>query len=116
MVFLFILVASFLLQMVLPWWVIIVVCFATCGLIGKTARVSFWQSFLAILILWAGMALYKSMPNNHILATRVSEMFGVKFWPVLLTLTSLLGGLVAGICGYCGHHFRKSIIAMKPKV
>lgn len=115
MVFIVVIIASFLLQMVMPWWAIVVISFATCGLIGKTGRISFWQPFLAILLLWIGMALLKSFPNHHVLATRVAEMLGVKLWPVVLAITGLLGGLVAGISGYCGHHFRKSVIGMKAK-
>lgn len=115
MVFIVVIIASFLLQMVMPWWAVIVISFATCGLIGKTAKVSFWQPFLAILVLWIGMALLKSLPNHHVLAARVAEMIGVKLWPVVLAVTGLLGALVAGISGYCGHHFRKTLISMKTK-
>ena len=113
MVFLIIIIASFLLQMVLPWWVIILISFATCGIIGKTGKISFWQPFLAILILWIGMALFKSLPNNNVLATRVAEMLSVKQWPIVLAVTGLLGGLVSGICGYCGYQFRKNMINTK---
>ncbi|MFD0941926.1 hypothetical protein [Pedobacter boryungensis] len=113
MVFLVIIIASFLLQMVLPWWVIIIISFATCGLIGKTGKISFWQPFLAIFALWLGMSLFKSLPNHNILATRVAEMLSVKLWPLVLLITVLLGGLVAGISGYCGHHFRKAVISLK---
>lgn len=113
MVFIVILIASFLLQMVLPWWVVIVIAFATCGIIGKTGKISFWQPFLAILTLWIAMALFKSLPNHNVLATRVAEMLSVKLWPIVLVVTGLLGGLAAGISGYCGYHFRKAMISMK---
>ncbi|WP_379093435.1 hypothetical protein [Pedobacter sp. UC225_65] len=113
MVFLVVIIASFLLQMVLPWWAVVVISFATCGFIGKTGKIAFWQPFLAIFLLWLGMALFKSLPNHNVLATRVAEMIGVKLWPVLLLITVLIGGLVAGISGYCGYHFRKAIISLK---
>jgi len=113
MVFLVVIIASFLLQMFLPWWVIIIISFATCGLIGKTGRISFWEPFLAIILLWIGMALYQSFPNHHVLATRVAEMLGVKLWYLVLLITALIGGLAAGICGYCGYHFRKGMIGSK---
>lgn len=113
MVFLIIIIASFLLQLVLPWWIVIVISFATCGILGKTSKISFWQPFLAILLLWIGMALFKSIPNNNILATRVAEMLSVKQWPIVLAVTGILGGLVSGICGFCGYHFRKSMINTK---
>jgi len=113
MVFLVVIIASFLLQMFLPWWVIIIISFATCGLIGKTGKISFWQPFLAIALLWTGMALYQSFPNHNVLATRVAEMLGVKLWYIVLLITALIGGLTAGICGYCGYHFRKAMIGSK---
>jgi hypothetical protein len=115
MVFIVIIIAAFLLQLVLPWWIVIVICFATCGLIGKTGKISFWQPFLAIGLLWLVMALFKSFPNNHILAMRVAEMFGLTLWPLVLLITVLIGGLAAGISGYCGYHFRKAMIGMKPQ-
>ena len=115
MVFIVILILSFILQSFFPWWAVIVVSFATCGIIGKTGKISFWQPFFAILILWIGMALYKSFPNNHILANRVAEMFGLKVWPAILAVSTLIGGLVAGISGFCGYHFRKATIKSKAK-
>ncbi|HKG07619.1 MAG TPA: hypothetical protein VKB19_14210 [Pedobacter sp.] len=113
MVFIVIIVVCFLLQMVLPWWIIIVISFAACGLIGKTGKISFWSPFLAILLLWTGVALFKSLPNGNLLASRVAEMFGVKLWWAILVISSLLGALASGISGYCGYHFRKAVLKKK---
>jgi len=113
MVFIVILVASFLLQLVLPWWIVVIVSFAVCGLIGKTGKISLWSPFFAILLLWTGMALFKSYPNHHILASRVAEMFGVKAWWLILALTTIMGAFVAAVSGFCGYHFRKAILVTK---
>lgn len=113
MVFIVIIIASFLLQLVLPWWIVIVVSFATCGLIGKTGKISFWQPFIAIAILWTGVALFKSIPNKNVLATRVAEMLSLQFWPLLVLVMALLSGLAAGISGFCGYQFRKSALSAK---
>lgn len=110
MVFLVILIVSFLLQMILPWWVIIVISFATCGIIGKTAKISLWEPFFAILLLWLGMALFKSIPNDNVLATRVAEMIGVKSWYLVLALTAILGAFAAAVSGFCGYQFRKALL------
>lgn len=115
MVFIVVLLLSFALQFFLPWWIIIVISFATCGLIGKTGKIAFWQPFLAIVVLWCGLAFYKSVPNDHLLAGRVAEMFGLKIWPAILAVTLIIGGLAAGISGFCGHHFRKATITPKAK-
>lgn len=113
MVFIVILIASFLLQLVLPWWIVVIVSFTTCGLIGKTGKIALWSPFFAILLLWTGMALFKSYPNQHLLATRVAEMIGVKAWWLILALTAILGGFVAAVSGYCGYHFRKAVLVKK---
>ena len=113
MVFIVILIASFLLQLVLPWWVIIIISFATCGIIGKTGKVAFWHPFLAIAILWTIMSLFKSLPNQNVLATRVAEMAGLDFWAWILLVSVFCGALAAAISGFCGYHFRKAVIANK---
>lgn len=113
MVFIVIVIICFLLQMVAPWWVIIVVAFATCGIIGKTAKIAFWQSFFALFLLWIGYALFKSLPNDNVLAGRVAVMTGIKIWWALLLVTGILSGLVAGISGFCGYHFRMAMLAKK---
>lgn len=115
MVFLVILIASFLLQLVLPWWVIIVISFATCGLIGKTAKVAIWHPFFAIAVLWTAMALFKSIPNHQLLVSRVAEMFGLHAWWTIFVLSAVIGGFAAGVSGFCGYHFRKVALQMKSK-
>lgn len=116
MVFLVILIASFLLQLFLPWWVIVIICFVTCGLIGKTGKVALWHPFFAIIISWTAMALFKTLPNHNILATRVANMFGLHFWWWTLLISALLGGFVAAISGFCGYHFRKAVLVKKSNV
>ena len=116
MVFIVILIAAFVLQFLLPWWIVLVIAFATCGLIAKTGRIAFWSLFFAIALLWMGMALFKSLPNYNILAGRVAEMLSVKVWWMVLVLTGVFGGLAAAITGYCGYHFRKAVLIKKTTV
>ncbi len=113
MVFIVIIILSFLLQLVLPWWVIVIVSFATCGLIGKTGKIALWAPFFAILLLWTGMALFKSLPNNNMLAMRVADMFGMQSWYLVLVLSALLGAFTAAVSGYCGYQFRKAVLVSK---
>jgi hypothetical protein len=113
MVFLIILIASFLLQLVLPWWVVIIISFLTCALLSKTGKIALWAPFFAILILWTAVALFKSIPNNHLMAARVANMLAVSSWWLVLTISALLGAFVAAISGYCGYHFRKALFLRK---
>ena len=111
MVFLIILLVSFLLQLFAPWWIVVLIAFITCAMLAKTGKIALWHPFLAILLLWLGMALFKSIPNDHLLANRVGEMLMVKSWLPILLLTGILGGFVAAISGFCGYHFRKALRA-----
>ncbi|RZK48330.1 MAG: hypothetical protein EOO99_10605 [Pedobacter sp.] len=113
MIFIVLIVAAFLLQLIAPWWIVLILAFVACAAVSKTGKIAFWQSFLAIFILWLGMSLFKSIPNEQILANRVAQMIGVKFGIALILLTALLGGLVAGISGLCGYHFRKGLYQHK---
>ncbi|WP_443944168.1 hypothetical protein ACJVDH_14750 [Pedobacter sp. AW1-32] len=113
MVFIAILIICFLLQMIAPWWVIIVISFATCGIISKSGKIAFWHSFLAIALLWIGYALFKSLPNDNVLAGRVAVMTGIKLWWALLIVSGILAGLAAGISGFCGYHFRMAMLRKK---
>lgn len=115
MVFIVIIILSYVLQMVLPWWIVIIISFATCGLISKTGKIALWSPFFAILLLWTGMALFKSLPNNNILAIRVAQMFGVQAWWLILALSALLGAFAAAVSGFCGYHFRKAVLVTKTK-
>jgi len=113
MVFLVILIATLLLQFFLPWWIVVIISFATCAILGKTAKIALWSPFFAVLLLWTGIALFKSIPNDHLLATRVGEMLGVNSWILVLLISALLGAFVAAVSGFCGYHFRKAIISVK---
>jgi len=113
MVFIVIIIASYLLQLVMPWWIVVVVSFTTCGLIGKTGKIALWSPFFAILFLWLGMSLFESIPNDHLLAKKIAVMFGVQTWWIILALGAILGAFVAAVSGFCGYHFRKAVLQKK---
>ncbi|MFB5946621.1 hypothetical protein [Albibacterium profundi] len=104
--FLLILILSCLLQLLFPWWVIAPVAFVCCLLKARNAFSAFVIAFLAVFVLWFATAAILSIQNNHILATRISQMFGLGSgaysWVLLALLTSVIGGLVAGFAGISG--------------
>ncbi|HEY0898734.1 MAG TPA: hypothetical protein VGD90_05330 [Sphingobacteriaceae bacterium] len=115
MLFLFILLAALVLQLFLHWWIIGVVAFGICLFKAKSGGQAFRHSFTAIFLLWALVALYHTLQNKNILATRVGEMFMLNFtnnWIVLVLITALLGGLVAGFAGIAGYFSQAAF--MKP--
>ena len=103
MLFLIILILSFVSSYFLPWWVAALIAFLAALFIGKTSGRSFWSGFGAIFILWVILALLKSIPNDHILVSRVIELFPLPHnWILLLLITALIGGLVGGLAALSG--------------
>jgi len=103
MLFLIVLILSFASGYFLPWWVVAIAAFLAAFFIGKTPGQSFWSGFAAIFIGWTVLALFKSIPNDHILASRVVQLFPLpNNWIWLLAVTALIGGLVGGMSALSG--------------
>ncbi len=102
MLFLIILILSFASGYFLPWWVVAIAGFLAAYFIGKTPWQSFLSGFTAIFVGWTVLALFKSIPNDHILAKRVAALFTLPNWILLLFVTAIIGGLVGGMAALSG--------------
>ena len=102
MLFLIILILSFASGFFLPWWVVAIAAFSAAFFAGKTAGQAFWSGFLAVFIVWMVLALFKSIPNDHILASRIAQLFQLPGWGYLLLITGIVGGLVSGFAALSG--------------
>jgi hypothetical protein len=103
MLFLIILIVSFACSYFLPWWIVAIVAFLAAFFIGKTSGQSFLSGFAAVFIVWTILALLKSIPNDHILASRVVQLFPLpNNWIWVLVVTAFIGGLVGGMGALSG--------------
>lgn len=110
MLFLIILILSFASGYFLPWWVVAIAAFGGALVIGKTPALSFWSGFAAVFIDWTALALFKSIPNDHILASRVAQLFPMPHhWIWLLAVTALLGGIVGGLSALSGVLLKRAL-------
>lgn len=99
---------SFALSLYLPWWVIAIAAFVVAAAIHQAPWKAFLSGFLALFLLWAIMAWWISSANNDILAGKVSMVVLNNDNPVLLMLLSgLIGGLVAGFAALSGSLARR---------
>ena len=111
MLFLIILILSFASGYFLPWWVVAIAAFLAALFIGKTSGQSFFSGFSAVLVVWTALALFKSVPNDHILASRVVQLFPLpNNWIWLLAVTALIGGLVGGMAALSGVLVKKAFV------
>lgn len=108
MLFFIILILSLVVSFIMPWWIVAIIAFIAALFIAKSAAHAFWSGFAAIFVVWIVLALFKSIPNNHILATRVANLFHLPNWILLLLVTAIIGGLVAGMSALSGLLIRQS--------
>lgn len=115
MLFLVVLLLSFICQFYLPWWCIALIAAGAAFVFGKTGPHSFASAFFAVLLLWIGMSLWKTIPNENLLLDRVSDIFGLRpgifARTLLVVVTGLVGGLSAGFPALAGYHWRRAFFS-----
>ena len=100
---------SFAACLYLPWWSIAVVAFIVAALIPQKPGKAFLTAFIALFILWFALCFFLSSANNNVLAHKVSILIIKMDKPYLLmTVSALIGSLVAGLAGLSGSYLRKS--------
>lgn len=110
MLFLIILILSVAGSYILPWWIVAIAAFLAAALIGKSSGQSFWSGFAAVFVAWTILALIKSIPNDHILADRVVQLFPLPHnWIWVLLVTALIGGMVGGMGALSGVLLKKAV-------
>lgn len=98
---------SFALSLYLPWWSIAIASFAVPLVIGQKPYLDFIAGFVALFLLWGGLAWYISAANHHLLAEKIAVLVINKNDPVVLILvTALTGALVAGFSALTGSLLR----------
>lgn len=100
---------AFIGGMKLPWWIIAVVAFGVAAIVHQKPGKAFLSGFLALFLLWGGLAWQMDMANQSILSKRIAELLPLQGNQYLLLLvTALVGGLVAGLAALSGSFLRKS--------
>jgi hypothetical protein len=103
------LVLNFVSGLVFPWWIIAPVGLLVGYFVNLAPSKSFLAGFLACFILWAGLALYTDIANEHILATRVGALFTLRQPILLVLITGFIGGLTTGMASLTGALLRKNL-------
>lgn len=80
-----------------PNWIIAPIAFIVSLLIPLRPLPAFLSGFVALFLLWGGLALVASAANHGILATKIASLLPLSGSPYLLILvTALVGALVGG--------------------
>jgi len=98
-------IASLVLQLFLPWWIIAVVAFSVAYLVKQNSFLAFISGFIAIFSLWVIYAYLLSSANDNILVAKVAELMKALTkgsTTTLYIITGLVGGLVSGFGALTG--------------
>jgi len=88
---------SFICGLFLPWWTIAIAAFVVSVLIPQRPLASFFTGFVALFLLWGGLATYFDTANNSILSARIAGLVYLHGSSVALVLvTGFIGALVGG--------------------
>jgi hypothetical protein len=112
MLILIIIVSCFIAQSFLPWWIIAPICLAASFFFSSSKKQAFWSGFAGVFILWLVKILSLSLPNEHLLANKVGQVFMLPDsdtnWMVMIFVSSLIGGVVGGLSSLTGYSFQKT--------
>ena len=100
---------GFISGLFLPWWGIAITSLLVAILVHQRGWKAFLSGFLGLFLLWAALAWWIDMKNNGILSAKIAAVLPLGGNPVLLILvTGLVGGLVAGFAAMSGSFLRAS--------
>jgi hypothetical protein len=86
----------------LPWWTIAVVAAVSSLFLKHKIAMAAMFGFLAGVLLWGGLSFYLDVENQHILSSRMGELFGGFRSTALVFLTGFLGGILLSLGSMVG--------------
>ena len=98
---------AFISGLFLPWWGIAITSLLVALLVHQKAGKAFLAGMLGVLLLWVGLAWWIDMKNNGVLSKKVAAVLPLGGNALLLILlTGIVGGLVAGFAAMSGSFLR----------
>lgn len=109
--------ATSLLQLVFPWWILVFPCFALGVLKQKRNFLNiFLTGFISIGLLWGIYAGVIQMYTGSELSHRIADMFHLPTNDFVGVFSALIGGFVGGLSALCGALIKWASKDLKPVV
>ena len=101
------------LNIVAPYWVVMIAVTALAALIRPTVWGGFLGGGLGLGLVWLGQTLYISAVTSSTLPDKMGALMGLGSGLSLMLLTAVLGFILGGCSGLLGVKFR-NLIQKKP--
>lgn len=102
-------ILAFISGLFLPWWGMAITSLFVAVLVHQKGGKAFLAGLLGVFILWAGLAWWIDMKNNGVLSHRIASVLPLGGNSLLLIfVTGLMGGVVAGLAAMTGSYLRAS--------
>lgn len=101
-------VLTYFLSTLMPWWILVVVCFVVGLLIPGGGFNTFTSGFLGVAIVWMGYAWKLDTVNQSEFSTIILDILPLGDPIMLIVFTGLLGGFMGGLSCMTGSFLRKS--------
>jgi hypothetical protein len=100
---------AFISGLFLPWWGMAITSLLVAVLVHQKAGKAFLAGLLGVFLLWAGLAWWIDSKNNGVLSQKIAAVLPLGGNSLLLIiLTGIAGGLVAGFAAMSGSFLRAS--------
>ena len=107
--FFLIAVLSFLLQLFLPWWIMVAIAFALSFFMGKSFRSVFFSGFSGCGFSWLLMAAYVHFTKGDLMTGRISQLLSLNSPILIFLMTFLISAIVGGVAAFAGLSLKKVI-------
>lgn len=106
---------TYLLSLVMPWWILFAVTFLFGFLLHGNGINAFISGFLGVGLLWMIYAWYLDIKSNAILSDKLVSLFPFEDPNYLIIITGLIGGISGGFGCMTGNSFRQIFLKKKTK-
>ncbi|UXP32132.1 hypothetical protein N6H18_17455 [Reichenbachiella agarivorans] len=106
---------SYLLSLVMPWWILILVAGILSFILPGGNFNAILSGLLGGGLLWMVMAWKVDVETNSIMSTKIIQLFPIDDVNMIIIATGVLGGIAGALGAFTGNSFRQIFIKKKEK-
>lgn len=95
-------VASYIAIMLTLWWTPMVIAFILILLLPLKMAKAFLSTALGTAIAYTVLSIRTDIANEHILSTKMTSLFHMPSFAIMIVITVLIGFITAGLGGWTG--------------